>query len=295
MQRIYEVRQEFGDVYATVISDDLVVPWRPLSLADFLQYELAVARGVILPEILEDEIFRKCVVDQTLVRRINKLPAGVISSVVVNILRFSGPPYTATEFNEDLDAARALINTGSSGVLKDIISTITLAYQYTPTQIMDMPYEQVLKVTALAEEKLLAMGAIEEPLHVEENEPEERPGNDRVATGNQPLDAKKLWEQQQQGGQPPPRRKKKSKMSRAKWWDKSPILEAEKRKKINFDREANAFNETHLDTHDKQEHPIVQRHIIEQKIGSDRDKMVTDAQEIYGEVLDALEAEGDTE
>jgi len=290
MNRLYEVRREFGDVYATVISDDLVVPWRPLSLGDFAQYELAQTRAVVLSEILEDEIFRKCVVDAILVKRINTLPAGVISSVVAGILQFSGPPPTAEVFNEDLQMARVVSSMGAMGIITDIINHITLAYQYTPTELLAMPYEELLKLSALAETKLMGLGVIKEPLFVNDIESEEGEKEEP-----QKLDAKQIWDQQQEQ---PPRRKAprpKKKMDRGKWWKKSPILEAKKHKRINFDAEAQAFNETHLDTHDMNEHPIVQEAILKEKIGSDRDRMVADAYDIYADVIEALQQEGEEE
>jgi len=85
MKRLYEVREDYGGVYVTIFPDDFIVPWCPLPIGDFIEYNTAYLRGVIPLSRLEDEIFRKCVVDDAIVRQMDLLKAGIISTVVQNI------------------------------------------------------------------------------------------------------------------------------------------------------------------------------------------------------------------
>ena len=77
-----DYRQRYGPVYIIELNDGTVVPFNLLSLKDYFEYSKALAFRTVSPEVLENEIFLKCVKDEILVRNIHKLKAGTISSIV---------------------------------------------------------------------------------------------------------------------------------------------------------------------------------------------------------------------
>ena len=98
MHRLYKIRKLYGNTYVTVFPDDFVVPWRPLSIGDFMAYHHAYLRGVIPLSHLEDEIFNKCVVDDAIVAQAPFLKAGIVTTVSQHIWQHSGPR-DVTHFN----------------------------------------------------------------------------------------------------------------------------------------------------------------------------------------------------
>lgn len=160
MNETSKVRREFGNVYVTIFPD-MVVPWKPLSIGDFIEYSESVDRGLIPLSILDDEIFKKCVVDKTLIRQFDYLPAGIVTTTVYCILQFSGPQQS---IDDDLSVARNLIHSPVYSQFSQLINLITMVYQYTPSQLMDMRYEEFLKILALAEEKALQLGILSAPI-----------------------------------------------------------------------------------------------------------------------------------
>lgn len=161
MNPVLRVRQEFGGVYVTIFSDDLIVPWKPLCLRDYIEYQESLSAGFISESILHDEIFKKCVVDKTLIRQFNTLPAGIVTSVAYCILQFSGPTESVLS---DLETARDKYNSPLYRNFSDLIHLITLAFPYTPHQLMKLQYEDFLMLTLMAEEKALRLGLIKEPI-----------------------------------------------------------------------------------------------------------------------------------
>lgn len=161
MKELLYLREQYGEVFATVMPDGLIVPWKPLSMGEFLHYDSLRRTGKLPPGYLEDEIFKKCVADKSLVLDSKMMKAGIVTTVVAAILAVSGPS-SMSELSLMLDANRQIVHTV---VLYDIINLIIQAYPaYTVEDILEWDYETVTLRFAQAEKKLLNTGMIAEPI-----------------------------------------------------------------------------------------------------------------------------------
>lgn len=283
MKELCQARKVYGNTFVTLIQEDkytVAIPWQPLSIQDYIDYTHAFTRDLIPIGIIENEIFIKCVSDQTYVQQIDTLKAGVITTVVSNILEYSAPQ-GIDSFNNDLDLARSLLNEDGIGIIHQFVSYITDAFPYKPEEVYAMNYETFLFRAVQAEAKLMKAGILQEPIKVYKAEEEEKK---EVKRPN--IDVKKLWESKFQNKptprQPPTNHKKK------KWWKVSPILEATEKSNIDFEGERVAQDSTHLDNHDLSEPPEVKEFLAQQKTKDSRAKMVEDARWIYKDVIEAL-------
>jgi hypothetical protein len=296
MQKLYKVRQLHGSVYASVISDDLVVPWHPLTIGDYIKYNQEYSRGNCPNCILENEIFQKCVVDEAILRQMDQLPAGVVTTVVENIWKFSGP-IDIDAFNGDLEVARQIIFNSDTKAIHEIVDLITRAWPYKPEEVYAMDYETLLLRCAMAEPRLTAAGILTEPIHMQKIKQD--PSDPTVEKPK--IDAKRLWEEYQasQGAQPTSQQKPPQKASGAateaskkkpkgRWWKTSPILEASNPKKIDFAGEQMATDMDMLDSHDKAESPEMRKYLIDSKNRNLRAKMIEEAQVAYADALEGL-------
>lgn len=290
MQREYEARKKYGGVYYSHFPNGLLIPWKLLSVEDWIRYNRDYNRGVIPDCNLEDEIFRKCVLDDSIVRQMDYLPAGIVGIVTTNIWRLSGP-INNERLNADMHSARVIVSSERTSVFHDFMKYITMAFPYTPEQVYAMDYETFMIRFAQAERKLLALGVITEPISVNVPEEEQEPPAPRQKKPRERLDAKKLYDEQQQQRQTgvQPEQVKPSGDKSGKWWNTSPVLEATKRQKIDFAAEKKAADRTVLDSHGLREPPEMQEYLIEKEIGASRDKMVKDAQWIYKDLIEQLE------
>lgn len=181
------LRSEKGEGYYTIIDDNIVIPWKPLSIGDFFRYEDLA--GTVAPSVLQDEIFCKCVTDKELVKDLNFLPAGTVDIVVQNILSCSGPG-SIDEFNSFLDQNRQLAQIP----IHFLIPLVLRAFpSYKLEEIYAMPYELFMLRLAQAEFLLMRMGVITEPVMLTDaaNKPKKK--------GLSPEDMKRVkekWESQ---------------------------------------------------------------------------------------------------
>lgn len=304
MKKLFEVRKEHGGVFVTVFPGGLLIPWKPLSIGDYLKYHTDSTRGFIPSGLLEDEIFSKCVLDPTILRQVKFLEAGIITTVVQNIWQYSGP-IGIDAFNRDLQTARDVVFSEELKGINQIVQLITIAYPYKLEEVYAMDYETFMLRAAMAEAKLLEMRIIPEPIEMKIPEVKEsqEPNKDRPK-----IDAKALWEAQQRVGLSGGPKEKQgpriasqklsevSKKGTKKKDQKSPVLEQlnknsiknKKEKLINFTAEQQEIDSFHLDNHDRREHKIVRDHILNEKLGKEKEKLVEDAQWIYADVIKEL-------
>lgn len=154
------LRLKFPGQYATELPDGTVIPWRTLTLQEFIDYDLAARSQILIECLLEDEIFIKCVLDPVIVKDMNKLPAGTIPMVVSAINSLSGPASI-----EELDCLLNLGRSSINNILHDLVEVTIQAFPaYTPDDLYDMDYITLMKRVALAEKKLLRTGMLKEPL-----------------------------------------------------------------------------------------------------------------------------------
>ena len=201
MYLLSSLRKEFGDHFVTEFSDGTIVPWRVLSIGDFLKCENQFQLGRHPPAETENEVFSLCVLDPGIVNNLARLKAGIVSTVVAHIMETSGPK-TPEQMNETLEFCRGITN----AAIHQCIISITQAFPaYTPEQIYAMDYETMMLRLAQAEFKMLSMGVWKEPVSFGQIGEQKRP---KV----KPKDLKQTFDQQQE----PPRPKSIEEIPRSK-------------------------------------------------------------------------------
>lgn len=159
---IHTLRAKYGEGYCTVINEDTIIPWKPLSIGDYYKYDLLRRQDNVNSSILEDEIFTKCVIDKNYIKDLDWLPAGIVNIVVQNILMYSGPG-SIDEFNTYLDHNRQLANS----YLHNLVPYIIRAFPcYTLEDVYEMPYDICMLRLAQAESFLLKIGVLKEPFYL---------------------------------------------------------------------------------------------------------------------------------
>lgn len=165
------LRERYGKVFVTTFPDGLRVPWKPLSLSEHTYYHQLIASQRLPSFVVENEIFKKQVVDKSVFKDAN-LKAGVVSTVAACILSFSGPS-DPQGVQSSLDFAREKIQ---SSMLHEFVSVICMAFPaYTPDDIYNMEYSIFMDRLALAENKLLATGVLSEPISVTDDSVKKAP------------------------------------------------------------------------------------------------------------------------
>ncbi len=160
MSSIHNLRELYGDVYVSDTPDGLVIPWRPLSIGEYFEYENKFSIGVIAPSVLEDEIFRKCVADKVIAENLDRLKAGTVTTVVANIMKESGP-VSALEIEQALEVGRQRANQ----VIHKLVTLICRAFPgYKPDDLYALPFDVFMLRLAQAEDKLIAQGTLQEPI-----------------------------------------------------------------------------------------------------------------------------------
>lgn len=187
------LRSEQGEGYYTVINDDIIIPWKPLSIGDFIKYEILFQEGSVIQSVLEDEIFHKCVTDNNYIKDINFLPAGIISIVVQNIFEYSGPPSTDV-FNNYLDINRELASTSFHSMVPIIVRAFPA---YKLEEIYEMPYEIFMLRLAQAESLLLRFGVIKDPLYLKDPNEQPKKKQSKISTEDM-RNIKARWENEKQ-------------------------------------------------------------------------------------------------
>lgn len=168
---LYSLRTKYGEVYVTVFPDGTKVPWEQLSVEDFIHYSNKFTSGRFPESHTEDEIFRKCCKDPTLVASLDHLDAGLITTVVTQIMEISGPS-TTQEISFDLNVARSQVG----DFISDGVGLICQTFPgYTPETVLQLDYRTFMKRLALAERRLLAMGILQQPIIIESGEEEPAP------------------------------------------------------------------------------------------------------------------------
>lgn len=279
------LRSRYGNSYCTVI-DDQVITWKPLSIQEFFYYDDLSRDPELLPSVLEDEIFRKCV-DKEYAKEIDKLSAGTISVVVQNIMEHSGP-LSVDHFNAFLDEKRIQ----AKEPINHLVTLVIRAFPgYTPEQVYALPFDTFMLRIAQAESLLMLLNIVTEPIRLtndaqEEQEPQ--PKQRKV-----PNELKAIFDQQQKKID----EAKQKAESKAKHGNKTinPLFE-----KARFDKIDMSFEQSPVLKKDIK-HPLhkpvsdldVDRVAQERAVGSEekseeRATMVKDAQHLYKALMDKL-------
>jgi len=169
------------------MTDGQVIPWKSLSIGEFLKYRDILRAGVYAPSVIEAEIFCQCVLDPVIISHIEDQKAGTITTVVTAILNASGP-ISLDDFNNRLNSNRRK----AKEPLNQAVAIICQAFPgYTPDILEKLDCEALMFRLAQAEDRLLAMGFLSEPIVFEgtEQPKKKKPKIDKEAL-------KKIYESQ---------------------------------------------------------------------------------------------------
>jgi len=182
------LRRRYGEVasYISILSDKSEVPWVPLTIGEYLKSIREVGRS---PELVEDDIFTKCVKNEYLVKNLDSLKAGTIETVVRGILNNSAPS-TIEDFNIILNFYRYQID---ASIYDQLVIMICDNFNYTPREVYSMHLEEFMHTVALAERRMLENGSILEPIVIEDKQQIEQ---QHVQQKNESKNLKDLYEQQ---------------------------------------------------------------------------------------------------
>jgi len=259
-----KLREQYGDALVTIFPDELVVPWRLLTMDEYIGYSMDRSRGMITPALLEDEIFKKCVLDDVLLRQFASLKAGTVTTVVAHIWEHSGPASIAS-FNNDLEMARQILHSEALGAIHELVQIVTMAFPYKPEEVYEMNYDDFIIRVAQAEDKLLKMKMIDQPLSMTEKEKPRQ-----IQQARKPgVNLAKLWNERQTPTIKP------IDPEQPFDWEDSPVLSNPPAHGIDFKREQRE--------HDSFSggHEAVDLHIA-------RAKMIEDAKLIYAPLIDKV-------
>lgn len=201
MHTLSTLRGRYGSkVFVTYLPDGMQVPWRPLDIGEYLDFQNTLATGQYARAYIEDEIFRKCVLDEGLIAKLDKLKAGTVSTVTATIMAYSGPQ-NSDELNFALNFSRQT----SDQVLHHMVPLICQAFPaYKPEEVYAMDYETFMMRLAQSERKLLQLGQLQEPISFSDSSQEEQPKK----TPNIPIkELRDVWEEQRDGPRQPPKPK----------------------------------------------------------------------------------------
>lgn len=160
MLYLSHVRQRYGDAFVTVLPDGRQIPWRLLSIEDYLKYQTQITSNAYPLGCIHDEIFKKCVLDKELLKKCTDLPAGIATIVAISILEYSGPA-DVSKLAETLEYARF----AATQIFPQMISLTCWAFpSYTPDDLYKLDYYTFMERLALAEAKLMNQGLLKEPL-----------------------------------------------------------------------------------------------------------------------------------
>lgn len=193
MLDILRLREQHGECFAVRLPDGQLIPWRALTVAEYVQYERLFHVGVYPRARLENEIFEKCVLDRTLVDEIGTIRAGVVTAVADAVMAHSGPT-SLENLNELLNFSRHQ----ASQVVHDLTGMICTAFPaYTPEDLEKLDYMTFMLRVAQAEKKLIQSGLLQQPLSFEP--PDGAPQQETVQPppAPRPEDLPGMWNQQQ--------------------------------------------------------------------------------------------------
>lgn len=155
-------RKRYGDNWLTAFPNSLEIPWRQLTLQEFLDYDDLFRSNKYTSAEIEDEIFRLAVLEPLYTENLDILPAGVISTVAAQILNISGAQ-DPEQISRDLDIAR---NQTQDFISSAVVLICSVFPAYTPEDVYSLTYPVFMQRLALAERRLLELGVIKEPLTV---------------------------------------------------------------------------------------------------------------------------------
>ena len=157
---LLQATKEGKRIFKITFPDGTGVPFHLLTWQECKSYMEAGQKGNIPADVLENDVFTRCVIDPVIIQQIPDLEAGIVSTVVGVILALSGPDDIET-FNNSMDLARQSVDSLDS----QIVMIICRAFPaYTPEDVESMTWDRVIKTLAQAERMLMSAGVLEQPI-----------------------------------------------------------------------------------------------------------------------------------
>ena len=126
------------------------VLFKPLSHADSETAKRICKAYPALAPIVEDNIWKKCVIEHTLPGTVDTMNAGLVSTIVRLILNFSNPVS-----QEEIEAELNEMRSKTKDLREEIVIKICQAFPaYTPEEVEEMEWKTQLKRLAQAEKIL---------------------------------------------------------------------------------------------------------------------------------------------
>jgi hypothetical protein len=145
----FELYGKYKDLYLFNTGKGSVL-FKALSYADSETAKRICKNYPALAPIVEDNIWKKCVIEHTLPGTVDTLNAGLVSTIVRLILNFSNPT-SHYDIENELNEIRAK----TRNIREEIIIKICQAFpSYTPEDVEDMEWRTQLKRLAQAEKIL---------------------------------------------------------------------------------------------------------------------------------------------
>ena len=166
------------------------VLFKPLSYADCETAKRICKNYPALAPIVEDDIWKQCVIENTLQGTLDTMNAGIVSTIVRLIIGFSQPT-TAKEIEDDV----AEIRKNSKTIREDIVIKICQAFPaYKPEDVEAMEWKTQLRRLVQAEKILGTTFSFDQNASKEAKvKPEEAPAMKEV-NGQKFID----WEKENQ-------------------------------------------------------------------------------------------------
>lgn len=161
LEKFVKFRKLYGDNWLTTF-ENLEIPWRQLTFQEFLNFDKLLNSGYYKLHDLEDEIFSLAVLEPIYIENIDILPAGIITTVVAQIMQISGP-LNVDSMSNDLNNARYQIQDFVSSAITMICSVFPA---YKPEEVLSLRYDVFMKRLAMSEKRLLELGVLKEPLSI---------------------------------------------------------------------------------------------------------------------------------
>jgi len=170
-------------LYQIELADGTTAKFHLLDYNSFVRCKALLERNPVMIPLIEEEIFRTCVVDPIyIVDHMFDQKAGTISSIATAIYMTSGP-HDINVVNEQFELGRKIVQ----DVTYNMILHICRAFPaYNPDDLLCMDWQTLVNRFVLAEKLLLDTGAISEKINVQDSSQPEQAKQPRLRGARPP-------------------------------------------------------------------------------------------------------------
>jgi hypothetical protein len=156
------LKQKYRFIFCTELAGRLIY-WRPLTLKEHDIYLKIIQMGLSSLGKIQDTIFKEIVLSEDVIDEMHLSPPGLVPSIVETALSISGIPIYSEncleQVNTQLSEMRQSIY---NNTLEQFIILICRAFPtYTPSEIENLEYQEVLRLLIMAEQILQLENPIE--------------------------------------------------------------------------------------------------------------------------------------